>query len=409
MKKPIKISITILLAFTMVFTNLFSSVPEGLIKDLFGNTATEVQAASKDDEKHATGHKLHSNTDMGKTAVEILGHSSSTPFRKFYMHDAGLDANKRVICGYSEGRGHPGDKYTKTIVLAKNWKSTKNDNALWGHNTKKVAKALKWFFHDVGPGNASAKQAYFIQTYVWAKTMGRNSDTALEQLARSKNWKLSDLQKMEEKVEAQTIDGWIAIYEKTGACVAGDTKNVHQPYFRWFSVSPEKGSVTSSKQETIKRNIPIVVNKVDSSTNNKTPVNGVEVKATLAGKNYYGVTGQNGGRLSDGNTNVNTTNEKGKIKFSTNRQFIGEGKGSAKYIENWDELTKEQQNDYKSKGYWSSKALAKSDADKQAEDNAKKAAKAKLDKFKETWTFTEIKAPGYFYKVGNKQKLITKL
>ena len=107
MKKPIKISITILLAFTMVFTNLFSSVPEGLIKDLFGNTATEVQAASKDDEKHATGHKLHSNTDMGKTAVEILGHSSSTPFRKFYMHDDGLDANKRVICGYSEGRGHP--------------------------------------------------------------------------------------------------------------------------------------------------------------------------------------------------------------------------------------------------------------------------------------------------------------
>ena len=56
MKKPIKISITILLAFTMVFTNLFSSVPEGLIKDLFGNTATEVQAASKDAEKHATGH-----------------------------------------------------------------------------------------------------------------------------------------------------------------------------------------------------------------------------------------------------------------------------------------------------------------------------------------------------------------
>ena len=408
MKKPIKISITILLAFTMVFTNLFSSVPEGLIKDLFGNTATEVQAASKDAEKHATGHKLHSNTDMGKTAVEILGHSSSTPFRKFYMHDAGLDANKRVICGYSEGRGHPGDKYKKTIVLAKNWKNAKNDNALWGHNTKKVAKALKWFFHDVGPGNASAKQAYFIQTYVWAKTMGRNSDTALEQLARSKNWKLSDLHKMEDKVEAQTIDGWIAIYEKTGACVAGDTKNVHQPYFRWFSVSPEEASVTSSKQETIKRNIPIVVNKVDSSTGNKTPVNGVEVKATLAGKNYYGVTGQNGGRLSDGNTNVNTTSEQGKIKFSTNRQFIGEGKGSAKYIENWDELTKEQQNDYKSKGYWSSKTLAKTDADKQAEDNAKKAAKAKLDKLKETWTFTEIKAPGYFYKVGNKPKSITK-
>ena len=115
------------------------------------------------------------------------------------MHDDGLDANKRVICGYSEGRGHPGDKYKKTIVLAKNWKNAKNDNALWGHNTKKVAKALKWFFHDVGPGNASAKQAYFIQTYVWAKTMGRNSDTALEQLARSKNWTLSDCIKWKTK------------------------------------------------------------------------------------------------------------------------------------------------------------------------------------------------------------------
>lgn len=411
MKKIIKISITILLAFTMMFTNLFSSAPEGLLKNLFGNTAVEVQAASLDKEKTATGHKLHSNTDMGKTAVEILGHSSSTPFRKFYMHDDGLDANKRVICGYSEGRGHPGDHYKKTVVLAKNWTDAKDKNANWGHNTKKVAKALKWFFHDVGPENASTKQAYFIQTYVWAKTMGRSSDTALEQLARSKKWKLSDLQKMEEKVEAQTIDGWIAIYEKTGKCVANDTKNIHQPYFRWFSVSPEVGTVPSSKQKTIKREIPIVVNKIDSSTGNKTPVNGVEVKATLAGKDYYGITGKSKTetpKLSDGKTNVNTVKEAGKIKFSTNRQFSGEGKGSAKYVKNWDELTKEQQDDYKSKGYWSSKALAKTDADKQAEDNAEKAAKAKLDKFKESWTFTEIKAPGYFYKVGNKPKSITK-
>ena len=88
------------------------------------------------------------------------------------MHDAGLDANKRVICGYSEGRGHPGDKYKKTIVLAKNWKNAKNDNALWGHNTKKVAKALKWFFHDVGPGNASAKTGLFYSDLCLGKNNG---------------------------------------------------------------------------------------------------------------------------------------------------------------------------------------------------------------------------------------------
>lgn len=389
MKKLIKISTTVALVFTMLFTNLFSSAPEGLLKDLFGNIATEVKAATETSNYTKTGHKLHSNANMGAVAIESLGHGSSTPFRKFYMHDGDLDNNKRVICGYSEGRGHPGDSYTKKVVLAKNWKSTPNKKALWGHNTVAVSKALKWFYDDVGPNNATAKQAYFIQTYIWAKTMGRNSDTALEQLARSKKWDLKDLQKMEAKVNAQKVEGYVVIYEHTEKCVENVTVSHHQPYYRWFKVTPIKKEVTASKKHSIENTIPVEIYKQDAKT--KKSVSNVTITASIGGK-----------------TCTKTTNDKGTASFSIGRKFSSTGKGSATYVENWDELTSEQKKDLKANGYWSSKTLAEKAAKEQAADNAEKKAKSELSKFKENWKFTETKAPGYVYKVNNVPKSITK-
>ena len=139
---------------------------------IFSKGTVQVQAADKVTDYNKKGHTLHSNANMGAVAVKELGHGSHTPFRKFVIDDKD-DGNKRVICGYSLGRGHPKDSYKKKVVLATNWKDAPK-SSLFMHNVKQIAKGLCWFYIDVGPKNATTKQSYFIQTYVWAESMGRS-------------------------------------------------------------------------------------------------------------------------------------------------------------------------------------------------------------------------------------------
>ena len=87
------------------------------------------QAADKVTDYNKKGHTLHSNANMGAVAVKELGHGSHTPFRKFVIDDKD-DGNKRVICGYSLGRGHPKDPYKKKVVLATNWKDAPKSSLL---------------------------------------------------------------------------------------------------------------------------------------------------------------------------------------------------------------------------------------------------------------------------------------
>ena len=54
------------------------------------------------------------------------------------------------------------------------------------HNVKQIAKGLCWFYIDVGPKNATTKQSYFIQTYVWAESMGRSVEKQGMEMERDK-------------------------------------------------------------------------------------------------------------------------------------------------------------------------------------------------------------------------------
>ena len=173
-----------LFIFVFIFAFVFGDFAN---TGVFSKGTLQVQAADTIKDYKETGHKLHSNTDMGAVAIDEVGHKSTTPFRKFVMDDAD-DGNKRVICGYAVGRGHPGDTYTKKVVFASNWKSTKSNDAEFIHNTTAIAKGLCWFYEDVKPSNATERESYFIQTYVWAESMGKNVKTALTQLAASKGW-----------------------------------------------------------------------------------------------------------------------------------------------------------------------------------------------------------------------------
>ena len=105
-----------LFIFVFIFAFVFGDFAN---TGVFSKGTLQVQAADTIKDYKETGHKLHSNTDMGAVAIDEVGHKSTTPFRKFVMDDAD-DGNKRVICGYAVGRGHPGDTYTKKVVFAFN-------------------------------------------------------------------------------------------------------------------------------------------------------------------------------------------------------------------------------------------------------------------------------------------------
>lgn len=262
-----------LFIFMFIFAFVFCDLAD---TGVFKKGTLQVQAADKISDYTKTGHKLHSNTDMGAVEIDILGHGPKTPFRKFVMDD--VDAgNRRVICGYSLGRGHPGDTYTKKVVLASNWKSTTSDTAPFIHNTTRIAQALCWFYEDIGAANATTLQSYFIQTYIWSESMGENTKTALTQLAASKGWDYAKkIKPLYNKVRDHDVEGYIVIYRNT-KCKKG-SKITHQPYFRWTKENPDYETVTAKATGKVSKNVSVEAVKTDSAT--KKPVSGAKFKVT---------------------------------------------------------------------------------------------------------------------------------
>lgn len=355
---------------------------------IFSKGTVQVQAADKVTDYNKKGHTLHSNANMGAVAVKELGHGSHTPFRKFVIDDKD-DGNKRVICGYSLGRGHPKDPYKKKVVLATNWKDAPK-SSLFMHNVKQIAKGLCWFYIDVGPKNATTKQSYFIQTYVWAESMGRSVEKSLKQLASSKGWKWKEINKMWEAVKKRDIEGYIAIYENTG-CKVGN-KLVHQPYFRWIAIPPETQSISANADYELSKNVNVSVGKEDSAT--REAVAGAKFKVSTTGVS--------------GSPWVLTTDKKGNASMSITRKFSGSGSGKCNYVKNWDKLTKKQKKKLKDNGYYQNKSLAQAAAKKIAEKKAQEEAQKKKTAFSANWTIEEIECKGYIYQKGGVNKSVKK-
>ena len=378
-----------LFIFVFIFAFVFGDFAN---TGVFSKGTLQVQAADTIKDYKETGHKLHSNTDMGAVAIDEVGHKSTTPFRKFVMDDAD-DGNKRVICGYAVGRGHPGDTYTKKVVFASNWKSTKSDDAEFIHNTTAIAKGLCWFYEDVKPSNASERESYFIQTYVWAESMGKNVKTALAQLAASKGW---DYQKkilpLYNKVKKRKVEGYVVVYRNT-KCKSGNTIT-HQPYFRWVKAKPEYDTVTAKETGKVAKEVAVEVAKTDSTT--KKAVSGAKFKATTKDVDGKALT-------------VNlTTGSNGKASSKVTRTFSAQRSAEKKYVTNWDKLTEKQKEKCKNDGNYPDKSLAQAAAKKEAAKNAAdEAAKAKAN-FSADWKIEEVSVPNHIIKVNGKVKSVTK-
>ena len=378
-----------LFIFVFIFAFVFGDFAN---TGVFSKGTLQVQAADTIKDYKETGHKLHSNTDMGAVAIDEVGHKSTTPFRKFVMDDAD-DGNKRVICGYAVGRGHPGDTYTKKVVFASNWKSTKSNDAEFIHNTTAIAKGLCWFYEDVKPSNATERESYFIQTYVWAESMGKNVKTALTQLAASKGWNYQKkILPLYNKVKKRKVEGYVVVYRNT-KCKDGNTIT-HQPYFRWVKTKPEYDTVTAKETGKVSKEVSVEVTKTDSTT--KKAVSGAKFKATTKDVDGKALT-------------VNlTTGSNGKASSKVTRTFSAQRSAEKKYVTNWDKLTEKQKEKCKNDGNYPDKSLAQAAAKKEAAKNAAdEAAKAKAN-FSADWKIEEVSVPNHIIKVNGKVKSVTK-
>ena len=359
---------------------------------IFSKGTVRVQAANKkDDISNYTkgGHKTIFNTDMGRVSIPEVGHESRMTFRQFAIDDKDV-GEKRVICGYAMGSTHPGDTYSKRIVLATNWKNAPK-NSLYMHNVQNIARGLCWFYGDVGVKNASTFQSFFIQTYVWANSMGRDVTKALKQMANSRGWSWNKKVKpLYEKVKKRKIEGYVVVYEYK-SCHLGKKTN-HQPYFRWITTPPEKAEVSAAATYNLEKKIDVSAYKNDTAT--AEAVQGAKFKVATTG--------------ISGSPWTLTTDKKGYAGLQVKRTFTAKDSGKCKYIKNWDQLTDKQKNNCKNNGFYQNKSLAQAAAKKIAEKNAKEEAEKKKSDFTANWTIEEIGCPGYIYQSGGRNKTVTK-
>ena len=381
-KKYLQNFFIFILIFTFVFGNFANT-------GVFLNGTLQVQAAESVTKYTKNGHKTIFNADMGRVSIPEVGHKSRMTFRQFAINDKDV-GEKRVICGYAMGSTHPGDTYSKRIVLATNWKDAPK-NSLFMHNVQNIARGLCWFYDDVGVKNASTFQSFFIQTYVWANSMGRDVTKALKQMASSRGWSWDKKVKpLYEKVKKRKIEGYVVVYEYK-SCHLGKKTN-HQPYFRWISTSPDKGSISANADYELSKNVNVSVGKEDSATG----------EAVAGAKFKISTTGVSGSPW------VLTTDKKGNASMSITRKFSGSGSGKCNYVKNWDELTTKQKKKLKDNGYYQNKSLAQAAAKKIAEKKAKEEAEKKKADFSANWTIEEIECKGYIYQKGGVNKSVTK-
>lgn len=381
-KKYLQNFFIFILIFTFVFGNFANT-------GVFLNGTLQVQAAESVTKYTKNGHKTIFNADMGRVSIPEVGHKSRMTFRQFAINDKDV-GEKRVICGYAMGSTHPGDTYSKRIVLATNWKDAPK-NSLFMHNVQNIARGLCWFYDDVGVKNASTFQSFFIQTYVWANSMGRDVTKALKQMASSRGWSWDKKVKpLYEKVKKRKIEGYVVVYEYK-SCHLGKKTN-HQPYFRWISTSPDKGSISANADYELSKNVNVSVGKEDSATGEA--VAGAKFKVSTTGVS--------------GSPWVLTTDKKGNASMSITRKFSGSGSGKCNYVKNWDELTTKQKKKLKDNGYYQNKSLAQAAAKKIAEKKAQEEAQKKKTAFSANWTIEEIECKGYIYQKGGVNKSVTK-
>ncbi|RGH26286.1 Cna B-type domain-containing protein [Firmicutes bacterium AF12-30] len=237
-----------------------------------------------------------------------------------------------------------------------------------------VAKALTYYYWK-SPKNIKAFA--LTQAYIWACGAGVSKKTTIYQAGKNLDDKFSssDAKAFCDKIKKTDPKGTIYYYTVTH-CVKGKKHDKHQMLYRMTKdVTPAKtGSYTYSDSTSESDQTEVKITKRDQAT--AVVLSGVKFQFFRDGKSV----------------GTAVTDEKGVASLTYN-ETISSGTRSIteKYVKNWNELSKDDQESYTEKGYYDSEAKAKAAAKKEVAKLLQGIIEDKRSKT-HTWTAKEIEA-----------------
>lgn len=237
-----------------------------------------------------------------------------------------------------------------------------------------VAKALTYYYWK-SPKNTKAFA--LTQAYIWACGAGVSKKTMIYQAGKNLDDKFSssDAKAFCDKIKKTDPKGTIYYYTVTH-CVKGKKHDKHQMLYRMTKdVTPAKtGSYTYSDSTSESDQTEVKITKRDQAT--AVVLSGVKFQFFRDGKSV----------------GTAVTDEKGVASLTYNETISsGTKKVTKKYIKNWKELSKDDQESYTEKGYYDSKAKAKAAAEEEVAKLLQGIIEDKRSKT-HTWTAKEIEA-----------------
>lgn len=237
-----------------------------------------------------------------------------------------------------------------------------------------VAKALTYYYWK---SSKNTKAFALTQAYIWACGAGVSKKTTVYQAGKNLDDKFSssDAKAFCDKIKKTDPKGTIYYYTVTH-CVKGKKHDKHQMLYRMTKdVTPAKtGSYTYSDSTSESDQTEVKITKRDQAT--AVVLSGVKFQFFRDGKSV----------------GTAVTDEKGVASLTYNETISsGTKKVTKKYIKNWKELSKDDQESYTEKGYYDSKAKAKAAAEEEVAKLLQGIIEDKRSKT-HTWTAKEIEA-----------------
>lgn len=237
-----------------------------------------------------------------------------------------------------------------------------------------VAKALTYYYWK---SSKNTKAFALTQAYIWACGAGVSKKTTVYQAGKNLDDKFSssDAKAFCDKIKKTDPKGTIYYYTVTH-CVKGKKHDKHQMLYRMTKdvTLAKTGSYTYSDSTSESDQTEVKITKRDQAT--AVVLSSVKFQLFRDGKSV----------------GTAVTDEKGVASLTYNETISsGTKKVTKKYIKNWKELSKDDQESYTEKGYYDSKAKAKAAAEEEVAKLLQGIIEDKRSKT-HTWTAKEIEA-----------------
>lgn len=252
-----------------------------------------------------------------------------------------------------------------------------------------IAKVLTYYYWK---SSKNDRAFALTQAYIWACGAGADKQKTIYQAGKNidSGFSNKDAKTFCEKINNTDPKGKIYYYTVTH-CVKGKKHDNHQTLYGMTKepVTPETDKVSYSDQTSEENNIKVSIRKCDQKT-----------KSVLSGAKFEFF-------RDDKSVGTAVTGEDGTASFTYKENLTAKTeKVTKQYVKNWNELAKDQQQDYTKKGYYDSKAKALQAAKKEVQVQLENLIKDQRSQ-SHTWKAKEIEAPKG-HELDHTQKTIKK-